>query len=184
MNDVLELYAAPASLTPQASISGNFDRSTHRINSTSFFLRFFSNNAITTSGWTVTLTKIINGEWTEWFGPSLCSGTCFPFSNGTLTRTRSCSNPAPQNGGLYCSGPDTVNDTCSPVCNTLDVGISPKEIAFDSRQNYTPGLNMQWRVNASRPEIAGFVFSIISGSYLVNNSISSNIYSVVWRGYT
>jgi hypothetical protein len=39
----------------------------------------------------------VNGGWTSW---SACSGTCGP--NNTMTRT--CSNPIPANGGVFCSG--------------------------------------------------------------------------------
>ena len=46
----------------------------------------------------------VNGAWTAW---SACSATC-----GGGTRTRSCTNPAPANGGLACAG------SASETCNT------------------------------------------------------------------
>eukprot|EP00457_Paulinella_chromatophora_P002243 gb/GEZN01002247.1/.p1 GENE.gb/GEZN01002247.1/~~gb/GEZN01002247.1/.p1 ORF type:complete len:742 (+),score=66.54 gb/GEZN01002247.1/:45-2270(+) len=47
----------------------------------------------------------VHGGWTEW---SLCSASCAP--GGTKYRT--CSNPAPQGGGMPCKGPSTL------PCNT------------------------------------------------------------------
>jgi hypothetical protein len=52
--------------------------------------------------------KPINGGWTEW---STCSATC-----GGGTQTRTCTNPAPANGGLDCVG------ETSQSCNTQSCG--------------------------------------------------------------
>ncbi|XP_046546417.1 SCO-spondin-like, partial [Haliotis rubra] len=50
---------------------------------------------------------VVNGgltPWTEWSGPP-CVSTCEPQNDVFRTRTRSCTNPAPSNGGLNCTGP-------------------------------------------------------------------------------
>ncbi|NXO49973.1 CO8B protein, partial [Aramus guarauna] len=47
----------------------------------------------------------INGNWGCWDSWSPCSG-------GQRTRRRQCNNPAPQNGGSSCSGPDAETVTC------------------------------------------------------------------------
>ncbi|XP_009069086.1 PREDICTED: complement component C8 beta chain [Acanthisitta chloris] len=47
----------------------------------------------------------INGNWECWASWSPCSG-------GQRTRRRQCNNPAPQNGGSSCSGPDSETATC------------------------------------------------------------------------
>lgn len=47
----------------------------------------------------------VNGGWSSWSAWSTCSG-------GTQQRTRSCTNPAPQNGGATCSGSSTESRSC------------------------------------------------------------------------
>ena len=46
----------------------------------------------------------MDGGWSDWGG---CSKTC-----GTGTQARTCTNPAPANGGADCSGESTL------ACNT------------------------------------------------------------------
>ncbi|NWT19238.1 CO8B protein, partial [Vireo altiloquus] len=48
---------------------------------------------------------VINGNWGCWASWSPCSG-------GQKTRRRQCNNPAPQNGGSSCSGPDSETVLC------------------------------------------------------------------------
>jgi hypothetical protein len=55
----------------------------------------------------VAATAPVNGGWTSW---STCSGTCF-----SASQTRTCTNPAPFNGGSQCSG--SSYQTCTlPSC--------------------------------------------------------------------
>ncbi|XP_067656115.1 SCO-spondin-like [Haliotis asinina] len=61
------------------------------------------------------------GEWTQWSGPP-CSATCGPTATRTITRSRSCNNPPPSNGGASCPGQSTVNNelSCGPsVCDSV-----------------------------------------------------------------
>ena len=53
----------------------------------------------------------INGEWTVWGDYGSCSKTCGG-DDGTKTRTRTCDNPAPSNGGTECEGSGTEDATC------------------------------------------------------------------------
>lgn len=54
---------------------------------------------------------IVNGNWALWGSWTSCSVTC---GSGTQSRTRTCTDPAPANGGSTCSG----NSTASQACNT------------------------------------------------------------------
>lgn len=55
----------------------------------------------------------IDGNYTEWTAWSDCSVTC---GGGSQTRSRICSNPAPQNGGKNCNelGPANQTQACNP----------------------------------------------------------------------
>ncbi|CAC5416422.1 unnamed protein product [Mytilus coruscus] len=63
---------------------------------------------------------IVDGEWSEWGNWSTCSVSC---DNGTMTRTRLCNSPTPDNGGNTCSGNSTEYDICEEetcrVCKQL-----------------------------------------------------------------
>ncbi|PWA15799.1 hypothetical protein CCH79_00008913 [Gambusia affinis] len=48
---------------------------------------------------------VIHGSWSCWSPWSLCSG-------GRSSRSRSCSNPSPQNGGHHCTGEPTETTGC------------------------------------------------------------------------
>ncbi|XP_037535981.1 complement component C7 [Nematolebias whitei] len=48
---------------------------------------------------------VINGRWSCWSAWSSCSG-------GRRSRSRSCSNPSPQNGGQHCIGDATKTSGC------------------------------------------------------------------------
>ena len=52
---------------------------------------------------------IVNGGWTSW---SVCECTqkC---GGGTCTKTRSCANPKPKNGGDRCMGDDKQVTKCN-----------------------------------------------------------------------
>ncbi|KAI8490931.1 hypothetical protein Bbelb_313500 [Branchiostoma belcheri] len=56
----------------------------------------------------------VDGGWSDWGPWSNCSMTC---GVGTETRDRTCTNPAPENGGADCDGPAQETQAC-------DTGVS------------------------------------------------------------
>ncbi len=56
------------------------------------------------SGWPSGVSVVVNGGWSDWSG---CSVEC-----GGGRKTRTCTSPAPANGGAQCSG--VSEDTCNP----------------------------------------------------------------------
>nr|XP_022344318.1 SCO-spondin-like isoform X5 [Crassostrea virginica] len=52
----------------------------------------------------------IDGSWTSWGSWASCSETC---GGGVQSRTRSCTNPAPQYGGANCVGMSSSTQTCN-----------------------------------------------------------------------
>ncbi|XP_046543903.1 coadhesin-like isoform X20 [Haliotis rubra] len=72
-----------------------------------------------TNAWLTVSDTAVNGnwgEWSQWSGPS-CPATCGPTANRDVTRSRTCSNPAPGNGGASCPGQrsETENRQCGPA---------------------------------------------------------------------
>ncbi|XP_078588098.1 uncharacterized protein LOC144869084 isoform X2 [Branchiostoma floridae x Branchiostoma japonicum] len=69
----------------------------------------------------------VDGGWSDWSPWSTCSVTC---GVGEQTRDRTCTNPAPANGGADCDGPTQETQACDtgvscPVCSDLYPGLSP-----------------------------------------------------------
>ena len=58
----------------------------------------------------------VDGAWSRFTRWSACSTEC---GKGTQTRTRSCDNPAPLNGGAECLGSATQSRSCESglVCS-------------------------------------------------------------------
>lgn len=51
-----------------------------------------------------------DGGWSDWSQWSQCSADC---GGGTQSSTRTCTNPAPQNGGAQCTGTSTKSQSCN-----------------------------------------------------------------------
>ncbi|XP_078694923.1 uncharacterized protein LOC144923909 isoform X2 [Branchiostoma floridae x Branchiostoma belcheri] len=60
----------------------------------------------------------VDGGWTDWSPWSACSVTC---GVGTETRDRTCTNPAPANGGADCDGLDQETQDCDTgvICSAV-----------------------------------------------------------------
>lgn len=65
---------------------------------------------LTHAAMTTTQEPSVNGGWSFWTEWSSCSASC---DQGTQTRNRTCSNPAPKNDGLSCAGENSQIQICS-----------------------------------------------------------------------
>lgn len=89
----------------------------------------------------------IHGGFSAWSEYSSCSVTC---GKGTWTRTRSCTNPAPSNGGKQCEGPASETTECDKgACPT-----PPKPVEVAKKQAEKPAQNPQQQAApaAQKPE--------------------------------
>ncbi|XP_062578062.1 SCO-spondin-like isoform X3 [Saccostrea cucullata] len=59
----------------------------------------------------------VNGQWSTWGQYSECTKTC---GNGSKTRQRLCSSPAPLNGGKDCSGNNSETEQCNSTPCPVD----------------------------------------------------------------
>lgn len=62
----------------------------------------------------------VDGAWSSWSGYGLCSVSC---GGGKQSRSRTCTNPKPANGGLDCPGGASELTDCNvDACPTVPAG--------------------------------------------------------------
>ncbi len=60
----------------------------------------------------------VNGGWSNWSDWGACSQSC---GGGSQSRARTCTNPAPANGGTQCSGSPSESQACNPQACVVSV---------------------------------------------------------------
>ena len=70
---------------------------------------------------------LVNGGWSKWSEWSVCRHPCM-----VKLRTRECNNPAPESGGLNCTGSKVEQYPCgSPVeCQCKTVSLLSRDLGF------------------------------------------------------
>lgn len=92
---------------------------------------------------TLRTSDAVNGGWSSWSSWSECFSRC---AKGGQKRTRTCTNPAPMNGGQPCLGPAQQRNDCNTNCQPGESGLRPFMIIYTApyfhlqfvEQNYTP----------------------------------------------
>ena len=77
----------------------------------------------------------VDGGYTDWEDVGQCSKSC---GGGSQNQSRNCTNPAPANGGLPCSGP---KERIVP-CNTQP--CPPRKLFFINENNFRSCFLNQW----------------------------------------
>ncbi|XP_066919223.1 SCO-spondin-like [Clytia hemisphaerica] len=63
----------------------------------------------------------VDGGWTDWATWGTCSLTC---GTGTQARSRTCTNPTPDNGGDPCTGDESESQNCNTDPCPIDGGLT------------------------------------------------------------
>ncbi len=148
------MFNTSALTTPILTLSGQLSGNVIQVTGSFLAVRFFTDSANVTSGWNLTASKYLDGGWSNWSNFSTCAGSC-PSTNGTSTRTRTCTNPVPFNGGQSCLGPAIETIVCNIGCNDLPTADANYSIII-RQSDYLNNMSSFWFINATGQSITGF----------------------------
>ena len=78
----------------------------------------------------------VNGMWSLWTEWQQCPVSC---GDGFQTRSRTCTNPEPQHGGLSCAGDDQEPQGCSTGVTCEGIGRSSINVFVQALAFYAQG---------------------------------------------
>ena len=90
----------------------------------------------------------VDGGWTEFGDWSTCSATC---GGGSQSRQRTCTNPAPQNGGLDCQGEAEEVRSCNTQSCPPSMPVWPDDFLW-TQSGLQHGYNCLPIVEDAEPE--------------------------------
>lgn len=95
----------------------------------------------------------IDGAWSEWV-TTACSATgCGDPATGTITKSRTCTNPAPVGEGMQCSGKVSDTELCDPPQGRCPVdGVWTAWSSWTTCQSKVTGKNCKSRLSDGTEE--------------------------------